>query len=445
MMARAGQDLAWSLEDDVADAPRALRTTAGRAPRSVVPWDPARRRAPFVSVDEALEDFARGAFVLVVDDEDRENEGDLCCAAELVTPRHIAFMARQASGLVCTAMTGARLDELGIGPLVAENTNPHGTAFTVSVEARHLTTTGISAHDRAATIRHLLDPAARPEDFVRPGHTFPLRAAPGGVLERPGHTEAAVDLARLAGLQPAGVICEIMNDDGTMARRDELSAFAERHGIRMLAIDELARHRRRTERLVVERADCELPIGPDVWHARAYEDTLTGETHLAIVLGGFRPGEPPLVHAHSCCLTGDVLRSVRCDCRLQLDAALERISQAGAGIVLYLSNDTGRGRGFIDKLKVYEARGGARSDPDYATHEALRLGDYRVAASILRELGADEIRLLTNNPAGSAELAAHGVRVAERMPLRRAAAGEPPRRRGLALIGESLPARAQDR
>jgi 3,4-dihydroxy 2-butanone 4-phosphate synthase / GTP cyclohydrolase II len=435
-MTHAAEHLAWNFEDGVADVPRARHTASRRLSRSVVPWEPMRRRGPFVSVDEALEDIARGAFVLVVDDEHRENEGDLICAAELVTPAHIAFMARQASGLVCTAMTGARLDALEIGPQVDDNTNPQGTAFTVSVEARHLTTTGISAHDRAATIRHLLDPAARPEDFVRPGHTFPLRAAPGGVLERPGHTEAAVDLARLAGLAPAGVICEVMNDDGTMARRDELTEFAERHGIKLLTIEELARHRRRTERLVVERADCALPVGADVWHARAYEDVLTGETHLAIVLGRISPDEAPLVHAHACCLTGDVLRSVRCDCRLQLDAALERISQAGSGIVLYLSNDTGRGRGFIDKLKVYEARGASRQDPDYATHEALRAGDYRIAASILRELGADDIRLLTNNPAGSAELATHGVRVVERMPLRRAPAADPPRERRLELIGD---------
>ncbi|MEA2384032.1 MAG: 3,4-dihydroxy 2-butanone 4-phosphate synthase / cyclohydrolase [Solirubrobacteraceae bacterium] len=435
-MAGGLEHLEWTLDGAASDRVGARRPEAPRKRRATPTWEPAAGRRPFVSVTDALEDYAAGRFVLVVDDEDRENEGDLCCAAELVTPAHIAFMARRASGLVCTAMTGERLDELGIGQLVDENTNPHGTAFTVSVEARHLTTTGISAHDRAATIRHLLDPAAVPDDFVRPGHTFPLRADPGGVLTRAGHTEAAVDLARLAGLAPAGVICEIMNDDGTMARRDELTEFAEEHGIKMLTIEELARHRRRTERLVIERAACRLPIGADVWRATAYEDVLTGETHLAIVLGDGRHDAAPLVHAHSCCLTGDVLRSVRCDCRIQLDAALERISQAGHGIVLYLSNDTGRGGGFIDKLKVYEARRGARGlDPDYGTHEALRRGDYRVAASILRDLGAGEIRLLTNNPAGSAELATHGVRVVERMSLRPMPVVEPSARR-LELISE---------
>jgi 3,4-dihydroxy 2-butanone 4-phosphate synthase/GTP cyclohydrolase II len=371
------------------------------------------------SVPDAIADFAAGAIVLVVDDEHRENEGDVCVAAELVTPEHIAFMARHASGLICTAMTGDRLDELGLEPAVAHNTNEQGTAFTVSVEAKHLTTTGISAHDRAATIRHLVDPTAERSDFVRPGHTFPLRATDGGVLAREGHTEAAVDLATLAGLHPAGVICEIMNDDGTMARAEELAAFAERHGLRIITVKQLADYRRQTERLVARRACCNLPRNGRVWKAHAYQEVVGGDAHLALVLGEIKQDEPVLVRPHSCCLTGDIFGSQRCDCGEQLAEALDRIEREGSGVILYFGSHEGRGIGFINKLKAYELqeRGFDTVEANEALHEPVDDRDYSVGGTILHELGARDIRLLTNNPAKVAGLESHGIRVVELLPL----------------------------
>jgi 3,4-dihydroxy 2-butanone 4-phosphate synthase/GTP cyclohydrolase II len=372
------------------------------------------------SVPDAIADVAAGEMIIVIDDEDRENEGDLYVAAELVTAQHIAFMARHASGLICTAMTGERLDELGLGPLVAHNTNEQGTAFTVPVEAKHLTTTGISARDRALTARHLVDPRARPTDFVKPGHTFPLRAAEGGVLKREGHTEAAVDLARLAGLHPAGVICEIMNDDGTMARRSDLASFAERHGLRAITVAQLAAYRRATERLVARRACCELPLGGSSWKAHVYEDLTTDDAHLALVLGDVSGDGPVLARAHSACLTGDIFGSQRCDCGDQLAEAMMRIEREGSGVLLYFGSHEGRGIGLINKLKSYELqeRGLDTVQANQALHQPIDSRDYSAGAAILYELGVRDIRLLTNNPAKIAGLECHGIRVVERVPLR---------------------------
>ncbi len=372
------------------------------------------------SMPDVIADVAAGAMILVVDDEDRENEGDLYVAAELVTPQHIAFMARHASGLICTAMTGERLDELGLEPLVAQNTNLQGTAFTVPVEARHLTTTGISAQDRALTVRHLVDRTARPADFVKPGHTFPLRAAEGGVLARDGHTEAGVDLARLAGLHPAGVICEIMNDDGTMARGPDLAVFAERHGLRAVSVAQIVSYRRATERLVTRRASCTLPLKGSTWKAHVYEDLTSDDAHLALVLGEISADRPVLVRGHSACMTGDIFGSHRCDCGDQLEAAIARIESEGSGVVLYFGSHEGRGIGLINKLKAYELqeRGLDTVQANEALHQPVDSRDYSAGAAMLYELGARDIRLLTNNPAKVAGLECHGIRVVERLPLR---------------------------
>jgi 3,4-dihydroxy 2-butanone 4-phosphate synthase / GTP cyclohydrolase II len=371
------------------------------------------------SIPDAITDFARGKFVLLVGDADRENEGDLCVAAELVTPEHITFMARKASGLICTAMSGERLDQLGIEPAVARNTSPHTTAFTVSVEAKHLTTTGISAHDRAATVRHLVDPDAKPSDFVRPGHTFPLRAAEGGVLERDGHTEGSVDLARMAGLEPAAVICEVMNDDGTMARGPDLERFAAEHGLHVISIKDLAAHRRLTERLVRKRAHCMLPVKGIDWKTHVYEDLVTGDAHLALVHGKIDASEPVLVRAHSCCVTGDVFGSARCDCGEQLDEALDLIIAEGRGIVLYFGTHEGRGIGLINKLRAYslQEQGLDTVEANRALHQPFDSRDYSAGATMLHDLGVRDVRLLTNNPAKVRGLECHGIRILERVPL----------------------------
>ena len=368
-------------------------------------------------VSEAVTAFASGSFVIIVDDAARENEGDLCVAAELVTPADIAFMAKEASGLICTAMTGERLDALGLEPAVASNTSLNETAFTVSVEAKGLTTTGISAHDRAVTVRHLVDPVATPADFVRPGHTFPLRAAAGGVLERDGHTEAGVDLARMAGLTPAAVICEIMNEDGTMARGVDLERFAERHDVPMISIRDLAAYRRATERLVRKRAHCMLPIKGLDWKCHVYEDLVTGDAHLAIVLGTIRPREPVLVRAHSCCVTGDVFWSHRCDCGEQLDEAIDQIIAEGSGVILYFGTHEGRGIGLINKVRAYslQEQGLDTVEANHALHQPADMRDYGAGATMLHDLGARDIRLLTNNPAKVAGLECHGIRVVERV------------------------------
>ena len=308
------------------------------------------------TVPEAIADFKAGKFVIVVDDEDRENEGDLVVAAQLVTPEHVSFMTRHGSGLVCMPVKAGRLDELGIAPMVEHNTSRLGTAFSVSIDARDVTTTGASAYDRAATIRKVIDPSAKASDFASPGHTFPLRAAEGGVLTRAGQTEAAVDLAVLAGLYPAGVITELMKTDGTMARMKELENFSDEHGIKLITVAQLIAYRRRNEKLIARRVEATIPIGdtkPLMWKLYAYEDVLRHENHLALVLGDIDPTKPVLLRAHSECLTGDIFGSMRCDCGAQLHSAMETIAADGTGVILYIRHQEGRGIGLLDKLHAY--------------------------------------------------------------------------------------------
>jgi 3,4-dihydroxy 2-butanone 4-phosphate synthase/GTP cyclohydrolase II len=379
-----------------------------------------RPAAPFSRIEDALEDLRAGRFVIIVDDEDRENEGDLAIAADKVTPAAINFMATHGRGLICLALTGERCDELRL-PLMVEpsaNTTTFGTAFTVTIEARGKVTTGISAADRAATIATAVDPQTRPEDLLRPGHVFPLRARAGGVLERAGQTEASVDLARLAGLTPAGVICEIMNDDGTMARVPDLAQFAARHGLKMVSVTELIRYRLRHERLVERIAAPRLPTPFGEMRLHAYRCAATGEEHLALVLGVPRPDEPVLVRLHSQCLTGDVFGSERCDCGIQLHLALERIEEVGCGVLLYLLQE-GRGIGLVNKLRAYELQ-----EHGHDTVEANeRLGfradhrEYGIAAQMLRDLGVGRLRLMTNNPDKYLALSGYGLEVVERVPL----------------------------
>lgn len=372
----------------------------------------------FVSVEEAIADFRAGRFVVIVDDENRENEGDLAVAAEKVAPEHVAFMAREGRGLICLSLTAERCDALGLPPMTDRNTSPLGTGFTVSIEARGKVTTGISAADRAATIRTAVDPATGPHDLLRPGHVFPLRARPGGVLERPGQTEASVDLARLAGLQPAASICEIMNDDGTMAREPELEAFARRHGIKLLRVRDLIHHRLRHETVVEQVASPRLPTPWGEFTAHAYRARFTGEEHLALVMGRVDDDEPLLVRLHSQCLTGDLFGSARCDCGVQLDGALDAISRAGRGVLVYLQQE-GRGIGLANKLRAYELQ--EHGHDTVEANEQLGfpadLRDYGLAVQILRHLGVRRVRLLTNNPEKMAALTGYGLEGVERVPL----------------------------
>ena len=374
------------------------------------------------SVEEALRDYAAGRMVIIVDDEDRENEGDLACAAEFVTPEAIAFMAREGRGLICLAMTGAQIDRLELPLMVGANTSRFGTNFTVSIEAASGVTTGISAADRARTVRVAIDPASAPADLARPGHVFPLRAVDGGVLVRAGQTEASVDLARLAGLNPAGVICEIMNDDGTMARMPDLERFAERHGLKIVSVAQIIAHRRRGERLVERAGEATLPTRHGVFRAVSYTSAYDPAGAVALVMGDPAAADAPLVRVHSECLTGDVFGSLRCDCRDQLEQALARIAAAGCGVVLYLRQE-GRGIGIHNKLRAY-----ALQEQGLDTVEANeRLGfpadlrDYGIGAQILADLGLRSIRLLTNNPKKIIGLEGHGLAVVEQVPLQAAA------------------------
>ena len=373
---------------------------------------------PFDSIDEAIADVRAGKMVVVLDDEDRENEGDLVMAAQMITPEAINFMRKHAGGLICVPMPGARLDELHIPQMVRENTAVHETAFTVSVEARGMTTTGISAHDRAATIKRLLDPEARPADFLRPGHTFPLRAREGGVLVRAGQTEAAVDLARLAGLYPAGVICEIMADDGTMERLEGLRSYADRHALKLVTVKDLIAYRMRNEKLVTRIAEFDLPTTLGTWKGIAYTTGIDDNTHVALVMGEIGSGKELLVRVHSECMTGDALHSMRCDCAAQRDGAMELIAREGRGVFLYLRQE-GRGIGLADKLRAYELqdRGADTVEANLALGLPVDKRDYGIGSQILADLGVREMRLITNNPKKIFGLEGYGLKIVGRVPL----------------------------
>jgi 3,4-dihydroxy 2-butanone 4-phosphate synthase/GTP cyclohydrolase II len=375
---------------------------------------------PLSTIPEAIDDFKLGKFVIVVDDEDRENEGDFTIAAELVTPEQVAFMSSHGSGLVATPMTSKRLDELGIPPMVEHNTSRLGTAFSVSVDARELCTTGASAYDRAATIRHLVNPAARSTDFSMPGHTFPLRAEEGGVLVRAGQTEAAVDLARLAGLYAAGVICEVMNEDGTMARMPQLELLAAKWGIKIITIKDLIAYRRRNEKLVERKVVGSIPLEDSLWQVYVYEDLIKHENHLVLVLGDVTTDAPVLVRAHSECLTGDIFGSLRCDCGAQLHAAIEAIEAEGRGAVLYIRHQEGRGIGILDKMHAYNLQdlGLDTVEANEALGHPADKRDYGVGAQILYDLGIRRMRLLTNNPRKIYGLEGYGLEISEVVPIR---------------------------
>ena len=377
-----------------------------------------KRDSHIAGIEEALEAFRKGQMIIVVDDEDRENEGDLTIAAEKVTPEAINFMAKYGRGLVCLSMTPERLDELEVPLMVSQNTSRFETAFCIPIEAKGRTTTGISAADRAATVLTAIDPATRPNDLLRPGHMFPLRARSGGVIERAGQTEAAVDLARIAGLYPAGVICEIMNEDGTMARMPELAKFAKKHGLLIITIADLIKYRIGTESLVKRVASAKLPTAFGDFDMHVFVNQLDKKEHVALVRGDVSSGKDVLVRVHSSCLTGDVLHSVRCDCGAQLDAAMKLIAIEGRGVLLYL-NQEGRGIGLANKIRAYELQ-----DEGFDTVEANeRLGfkadqrDYGMGVQMLRELGVKSMRLLSNNPRKLVGIEGYGLSVSEWLPL----------------------------
>jgi 3,4-dihydroxy 2-butanone 4-phosphate synthase/GTP cyclohydrolase II len=370
------------------------------------------------SIEEAIDEYRQGRFVVIVDDEERENEGDLTLPAEYVTPDSINFMARYGRGLICVPMTGERVDELRLPMMVGRNESGFGTAFTVSVEARRGVTTGISAADRAHTVRVLIDPNAKPDDIVMPGHTFPLRARDGGVLVRAGQTEATVDLCKLAGLYPAGVCCEIMRADGTMARMPHLKRFAARHGLKIISVNDLIRYRLQKDKLVERVAETSLPLPKGNFRVIAYRSVIDPDEHVALVMGDISTPEPVLVRVHSQCVTGDVFGSLRCDCGAQLEESLNRIAEEGRGVVVYMRQE-GRGIGLHNKLRAY-----ALQDNGLDTVQANRaLGfpadrrDYGIGMQILVDLGVKEMRLLTNNPTKRAGLEGYGLKVVERIPI----------------------------
>ncbi|MGH3161642.1 MAG: bifunctional 3,4-dihydroxy-2-butanone-4-phosphate synthase/GTP cyclohydrolase II [Streptosporangiaceae bacterium] len=369
-------------------------------------------------VDRAIKDIAAGRPVLVVDDENRENEGDIIFAASMATPELLAFMIRYTSGVICVPMREAELNRLQLPQMTAHNTEHHRTAFTVSVDARDRISTGISAADRAATIAKLVDPATTAADLVRPGHVFPLRYAEGGVLRRAGHTEAAVDLARLAGLPEAGVLCEVVNDDGTMARLPELRTFANTHDIALISIEQLIEYRRRTERQLSRQAQTRIPNAYGQWQAFGYRHEIDGTEHMALVLGDVH-GESVLTRLHSECLTGDVFGSMRCDCGAQLDAAMAAIAAEGRGVVLYLRGHEGRGVGLLSKLQAYELQDAGADTVDANTELGLPVDarEYSAGAQMLADLGVRSVRLLTNNPAKVTGLVGCGVDITARVPL----------------------------
>jgi 3,4-dihydroxy 2-butanone 4-phosphate synthase/GTP cyclohydrolase II len=374
----------------------------------------------FGTIEQAIDDIRRGKVVIVADDEDRENEGDLICAAQLVTPEMINFMIKKAGGLICLALTGDRVDSLGLSPMAETNLDDYRTAYTVSVDgsARFGVTTGISAHDRATTVRVAVDPAAVPSDLRHGGHIFPLRAREGGVLQRVGHTEAAVDLARLAGLTPAGVICEILNEDGTTARRPQLEQFAQKHGITFITVAQLVAHRLKTERLVHRVAEARLPTERGTWRIVGYENDVDPQEHVALVYGDIADGDDVLVRIHSKCLTGDVFHSLRCDCGWQLDKAMEMVAAEGRGVIVYLDQE-GRGIGLLNKLKAYELQDQGADTVEANEQLGFKpdLRNYGIGVQILLDLGLKSIRPITNNPRKMIGLEGYGLRLGERVPI----------------------------